>query len=68
MEKEKYERIKTADGEEELCDLIIETLTKAEQEAAKCHNDLEGHEPKFYWRALALKHAIQYVEDWKNSI
>lgn len=71
MTKERYEFLKTSEGEKELCDLIAYALEQESQTQKRIHND--GSVPhttqmEAYWTALALDHAIQYVEDWKESI
>jgi hypothetical protein len=73
MTKARYELLasKTDEGAKELCDFIVCELGKSEQAVAKIANgmgnDLEKRDSA-YWRAMALRHAQSYVEDWKEGI
>lgn len=60
MTKDAYERLRTAEGEAELCDLIIAVLAVVRQKST--------HRIADHWQMKALEHAIAYVEDWKNSL
>lgn len=69
MDKSAYEGMKG--DEEAMYGLILEVLNDEEQRCVKLANEygMQSETGKhYYWRAIALKDSILYVEDWKNSI
>lgn len=71
-----YKRLKNlpdSDDEKDLCEVIIGALDGLEQQFAKMSNEargvgLEDLTKTYYWHAMTLRRAVDYVKDWKESI
>ena len=76
-DKQTYERLKNFpngnDDEAELCDLIAEIVKEKQQAAAVEYHrakaeSSEAQSLESYWRAMILDRAVDFVNDWKNSL
>lgn len=71
MDKAAYEAMRSEGEGEMVYDLILEVLGDEEQRCAKLANEygMQSETGKhYYWKAIALKDAIAYIEDWKNDL
>jgi len=64
--REDYESMLTREGESEALEMVIDILN--EQKSREAKKAIASPPNAHYWRAIAIEHAIQRIQDWIESL